>query len=96
VAAKALPLYQDEARKRQEMGAEMTHQKLGRATNPETLPPISEEGFSSLPKKAGGRAENESSYQAGKAAGVGKTTVKAAGRVVRHATAFRECPGPLS
>jgi len=68
-----------------QMGAEMTNQKLGRATNDETLPPISVEASPSLPKKARGKVENESSYRAGKAAGVGRTTVEAAKRVLMHA-----------
>ncbi len=65
IAAKALPLYQAEARKRQKIGAEMTHQQLGPGhKTEETLPPITAEGFTSLPKKTKSKNEKESSYQA--------------------------------
>ncbi len=69
IAVKALPLYQAEAKKKMEMGAAMTNQKLGRATNVETLPPISEEASPALPKETKSRNEKESSYPAGTAMG---------------------------
>jgi len=69
---KALPLYQAEARNRQEAaGSHGSEGGRGHKTE-ETLPANSQEGFSSLPEKARGRMENESSYQAGKAGGVGR------------------------
>jgi len=66
-----LPLYHAEAKERQEAAGSRGNEGGRGNKKPETLPAKTQEGFSSLPKKARGRAENESSYQAAKAAGVG-------------------------
>lgn len=72
---KALPLYQAEAKERQEAAGSRGNEGGRGNKKPETLPAKTQEGFSFLPKKARGRVKNESSYQAAKAAGVGRRTV---------------------
>lgn len=75
------PDVQAEAKKRQEV-AGLRGDEGGRGNKkPETLPPTSAGGFDvSLSEKAKKNSEGEALHQAGKAAGVGKTSVTAAKR----------------
>jgi len=83
IAVKALPLYHAEAKERQQAEAiEGNVNRAKGATSP--VPPLSEEP-ARPPKKTQSKSQNESSYQAGKAANLSRKTLRESSMTVKKA-----------